>query len=97
SRPPVGGENDLAEDTARLGSRAEVTAIRDVPEKPPLYGGRLTALAGPDVGLDLVVEVTPCAIGRKGDVKLTDPSVSRTHVELRFDRDDRVWVLEDLG
>lgn len=97
SRPPVGGEGDLAEDTARLGSRAEVTAIREAPDKPPLYGGRLTALAGPDLGLDLIIELTPSVVGRKGDVRLTDPTVSRAHVELRFDREDNTWVLEDLG
>lgn len=96
SRPPI-GEGDLAEDTARLGSRAEVTVIREAPSKPPLHGGRLTALAGEDLGLDLIVEVTPCLVGRKGDVKLTDPSVSREHLELRFEREEGGWVIEDLG
>lgn len=97
SRPPVGGDGDLAEDTARLGSRAEVTAIREAPDKPPLYGGRLKVLSGVDLGLDVIVPLTPCVIGRKGDVKLTDPTASRSHLELRFERDDRVWVIEDLG
>lgn len=97
SRPPLDAGGDLADDTARLGSRAEVTEVREVPVKPPLYGGRLTALSGVDVGLDLIIEVTPAVVGRKGDVKLTDPTVSRAHLELRFEREDGAWVLEDLG
>lgn len=93
---PVGLESDLAEDTARLGSRADVTAIRDAPQKAALYGGRLKVLSGEDAGKDVILEVTPCIVGRKGDVKLSDPTVSREHIELRFHAEDGVWVIDQL-
>ncbi len=97
SRPPVGGEGDLAEDTARLGSRAEVTAIRTAPDKPALRGGRLKVLVGDDAGKDVILDVTPYVVGRQGDLKLTDPTVSRAHIELYLDEEEGAWIIDELG
>lgn len=93
----AGLDGDLSEDTRGVGREAERTVIREAPDKPQLCGGRLKALRGADAGLDVIVDVSPAIVGRKGDVKLTDPTVSREHIELEYVAEDRAWVIEDLG
>lgn len=75
----------------------ESTVVKPLREKPPRRGGHLVVLEGPDAGGETDIEVTPSLVGRTAaaEIGLTDPTVSRRHLELTL-RDDG-WVLLDLG
>jgi hypothetical protein len=76
-------------DVTRVGKRAR--------KLPP--GGRLVVVEGPDAGAEVPLEVTPSVIGRgpKPAVALSDPTVSRVHFELRYQKKEKSWSVADLG
>jgi pSer/pThr/pTyr-binding forkhead associated (FHA) protein len=92
-------DEDRVDDAGPGGERAEVTVVRTVERPPKKRGGRLKVRSGPDAGRDLLLTSTPTLVGRgaDADVRLTDPAVSRAHLELRYDEEEERWVASDLG
>lgn len=84
---------------AGLSEVAEVTAVRERPTAEPKRGGRVVVRAGPDAGAVVVLSRTPALVGRGAAalVQLTDPKVSRAHLELRYLAEDGLWLVEDQG
>jgi tetratricopeptide (TPR) repeat protein len=91
--------DDITDDTARLGDVAEVTAVRERPTPPRRDGGELRVLAGEGAGETVPVAVTPFVVGRASyaDYVVTDETVSREHLELRYEPEEHGWVAEDGG
>lgn len=85
------------DDRRSAGSAGEVTAVKPLPDKPKKRGGHLIVLEGPDAGGETDIEVSPSLVGRTAtaDIGLSDPSISRRHLELTLTDDG--WVLLDLG
>ncbi|MFZ9887272.1 MAG: FHA domain-containing protein, partial [Myxococcota bacterium] len=90
------GRGEFERPASKTGA-LEVTAVRDVPPKPAVRGGRIKVLAGPDAGFDRVIDQNPSVLGRTGELRLSDPSVSRRHLELRLLPDESAWIVSDLG
>lgn len=75
----------------------DVTAVKELPRKPPKRGAHLFVLEGPDQGGETDVEVNPSLLGRSAtaEIGLTDPCISVRHAELTLTDDG--WVIMDLG
>jgi hypothetical protein len=76
---------------------AEITAVREAPDRPPKRGGHIVVLEGPDKGGEADIELFPSLVGRlpTAEIGLSDPSVSVRHLELRFN--DGIFTALDLG
>jgi hypothetical protein len=84
---------------APRGIVGDVTAVRAAPQLPARLGGRIVVLEGPDEGGEADIAVMPSLIGRASaaEIGLTDPTISRRHVELRHRSSGEGYVLIDLG
>ena len=89
-RPNAGSGDEKLEQTSVLPKVSDQVTSR---------GGHLVVLDGPDAGQKLALSVTPTLIGRlrTAEIVLSDPTISRRHLELVWSgRDDR-FRLVDLG
>ena len=87
---PVGASGLCDGDVVGLGSPAPARADR----RP---GRALHVVGGPDTGVALTLPVGPTDVGRDGPLRLSDPDVSRRHLQVTVDPDDGDVQVQDTG